>query len=109
MSMYSDYKCGVWDMIEQFTEEELKAEAKKLGYVVAKKPIYQCSCYMPYPNECHRQKNGNWKCIDRYKNIRPLETIDLGLPFPKYVRKTKCERIEESEVGNDKRRSDKSI
>lgn len=45
---------------------------------------------MDYPNECHRHKNGKWKCVDRYKNIRPLETIDLGLPFPKYVRKTKC-------------------
>ena len=72
-------------------EEELKAEAKKLGYVVTKKPIYQCSCYMPYPNECHKNKNGKWKCVDKYNNISQLEAIPIkGLPYPKYVRKTWC-------------------
>lgn len=61
-----------------------------------------CTCYMDYPNECHRHKNGKWKCVDRYKNIQPLETIELGLPFPKYVRKTKCVRIEEGDRMTDR-------
>jgi hypothetical protein len=52
------------------TEEELKAEAKKLGYTVAKKPCYQCSCYMPYPNINHKNKNGKWKCVDNYRPIK---------------------------------------
>ena len=52
------------------TEEELKAEAKKIGCFVGRKPCYQCSCYQPYPNEMHRNKNGTWKCIDRYKPIK---------------------------------------
>ena len=52
------------------TEEELKVEANKLGYMVTKKPIYQCSYYMPYPNECHKNKNGKWKCVDKYRPIK---------------------------------------
>lgn len=68
------------------TDKELKAEAKKLGYVVAKKPIYQCSCYMPYPNECFKNKNGKWKCVDKY---RPIKFDRKGW----YVPKTKCVRL----------------
>jgi hypothetical protein len=57
-----------------------------------------CTCWVEYPNEAHQFKNGHWKCVDRYKCIRPLEIIPLqGLPFPKYVRKTMCERIEPQE------------
>ena len=53
-----------------------------------------CTCWIEYPNKNHQFKNGHWKCVDRYKNIRQLEYIPLkGLPFPKYVRKTMCERI----------------
>jgi len=69
------------------TKEELKTEAKKLGYVVAKKPIYQCSCYMPYPNECHKNKNGKWKCVDKYKPIK-FECKSGYTPI------TKCIRVE---------------
>ena len=72
------------------TEEELKAEAKKLGYVVAKKPIYQCSCYMPYPNECHKNKNGTWKCVERYRPIK-VEHKWWYQPL------TKCVRVEPQE------------
>lgn len=57
-----------------------------------------CTCWIDYPNESHQFKNGHWKCIDKYKCIRHLETIPLpGLPFPKYVRKTMCEKIKEEE------------
>ena len=52
------------------TVAELKAEAEKLGYAVTKKPCYQCTCYMPYPNENHKNKNGTWKCIDKYEPIK---------------------------------------
>ena len=49
------------------TLEELKAEAKRQGYRLQKIPDYDCSCYMPYPNERHRHRNGKWKCVDRYE------------------------------------------
>ena len=52
------------------TEEELKALAKEMGYVVAKKPCYQCSCYCQYPNKNHKNKNGKWKCVDSYRPIK---------------------------------------
>lgn len=52
------------------TEEELRAEAKKLGYNILKKPKYQCSCHCVYPNENCRQKNGCWKCVDKYRPIK---------------------------------------
>lgn len=69
------------------TEEELKTEAKKLGFMVAKKPVHQCSCYMPYPNECHKNKNGKWKCVDKYRPIK-FERKWWHMPM------TKCVRIE---------------
>lgn len=49
--------------------DRLKSEADKLGYRLQKKPDYQCSCYLPYPNEYHKHKNGTWKCIDKYEPI----------------------------------------
>ena len=52
------------------TDEELKAKAKEMGYTVAKKPCYQCTCYMPYPNINHKRKDGTWKCVDKYKPIK---------------------------------------
>lgn len=61
--------------------------------LLKEKPTY-CTCYVEYPNKSHICKNGNWKCVDKYKNIRQLETIQIkGLPYPKYVRKTMCEHI----------------
>ncbi|MBR2255900.1 MAG: hypothetical protein IJ899_00880 [Blautia sp.] len=53
------------------TLEELKAEAKRQGYRLQKIPDYDCSCYMPYPNERHRHRNGKWKCVDRYEPADP--------------------------------------
>lgn len=50
----------------------------------------ECTCYVEYPNESHKHKNGHWKCIDDYECVRPLKQIDLGLPFPKVIHKTKC-------------------
>lgn len=67
-------------------DEELKAAAKKLGYVLVKKPCYQCSCYLPYPNESHKQKNGRWKCVDRYEPIE-FDRKSLYSPITKCVRK----------------------
>ena len=68
------------------TEDELRAEAKKLGYTVAKKPCYQCSCYMPYPNINHKNKNGTWKCVDRYRP-RKFERKWWHIPMTKCARK----------------------
>lgn len=47
--------------------DELRAEAGRHGYRLQKIPDYDCSCYMPYPNERHRHKNGKWKCVDNYE------------------------------------------
>lgn len=69
------------------TKEELKTKAKKLGYMVTKKPTYQCSCYMSYPNERHKNKNGKWKCVDRYKPIKFERKWQ-------YNPMTKCIRVE---------------
>lgn len=33
---------------------------------------YQCSCWVHYPNESHKKKNGTWKCVDRYECVRDL-------------------------------------
>lgn len=65
--------------------EELKARAKELGYTMAKKPCYQCSCYCPYPNENYRKKNGKWKCLDKYE---PIKSHRIGEHYPM----TKCRR-----------------
>ena len=51
------------------TLEELKTEAKKLGYKVTKIPPFDCSCYAPYPNKTQKHKNGRWKCVDDYEKI----------------------------------------
>jgi len=51
------------------TVEELKEEAKKMGYVLKKESCYQCSCYCSYPNINHKRTNG-WKCVDKYKPIK---------------------------------------
>ena len=67
------------------TENELKAEALKQGFGLTKIPKYDCSCYMPYPNEGHRHKNGKWKCVDSYV---PLKVKSRGKHFPC----TKCKR-----------------
>lgn len=78
------------------TEEELKAEAKKLGYVLIKKPEYQCSCYCQYPNKNHKHKNGHWKCIDKYRPISMERKYDTR-PV------TYCKRIDaESEAMNER-------
>ena len=61
----------------------------------------ECTCWVKYPNENHRFKNGRWKCVDKYVCIRDLEVEPLpGLPFPKYWRKTKCVRREQNETDN---------
>ena len=69
------------------TKEKLQAEAEKLGYKIVKAPSYQCSCYMDYPNKNHRNKNGSWKCVDRYE---PIKCKNKGNHFPI----TRCRRKE---------------
>ena len=72
------------------TETELKEIAKAMGYTVSKKPCYQCSCYVSYPNKSHKHKNGTWKCVDKYKPIK-FERKGWYMPM------TKCVKITESE------------
>lgn len=68
------------------TEEELKAEAASNGYRICKIPAYQCSCYMPYPNENHKNRNGSWKCNDKYEQIKFKQSSKYG-PITKCKRK----------------------
>ena len=66
----------------------------------------ECTCWMEYPNENKRHNNGSWKCVDKYKNVRQLETIPIpNMPYPKYVRKTKCiyETEEESTMTQEEK------
>lgn len=51
------------------TFEELKSQADKMGYKLIKKPDWDCSCVLPYPNKNHELKNGKWKCIDCFDFI----------------------------------------
>ena len=66
------------------TLDELRAEAEKLGYRLAKIPDYDCSCYRQYPNEGHKHKNGCWKCVDRFERIEDYK------PRNQYSIVTKC-------------------
>ena len=69
------------------TEEKLRAEADKLGFSLVKKPNYQCSCCVPYPNKGYKHKNGKWKCVD---NFRPIE-----FERRTHCKTTRCVRITE--------------
>lgn len=60
------------------TEDELRIEAKKHGFNLAKIPCYQCSCYSQYPNENHKNKNGSWKCVDKFEPIKFKQTSRWG-------------------------------
>ena len=55
------------------TYEELRAEAKKMGYRLSKEPEYDCVCYEQYPNEKRKRKNGRWLCVERFE---PIEVVD---------------------------------
>lgn len=68
------------------TDEEIKAEALKHGYRLCKIPCHDCSCYMPYPNISHKNKNGAWKCVDRYRPIEDAPKTKWG-PITKCVKK----------------------
>lgn len=52
---------------------------------------WDCSCWCKYPNKNHKQKNGKWKCVDRFQCIR-----DLVEPLTNcYDQKTHCIKKEE--------------
>lgn len=40
-----------------------------------------CHCYAEYPNECHKQRSGKWKCVDRYE------------PIKEWVNHSKCQPV----------------
>ena len=44
----------------------------------------QCTCWIDYPNKNHLKKNGKWKCVDCYVNIRERKGNRI---------KTKCEKV----------------
>ena len=71
-------------------DKELKEEALKKGYRLCKIPEYQCSCYVPYPNINHKNKNGRWKCVDDYE---PMDYTPRSKSFPI----THCKRKEKRE------------
>ena len=72
------------------TFEELKAEAEKIGCKVYKKPDYQCTCYCPYPNRNHLNKNGTWKCVDKYELIE-FERKWYHAPMTRFKKKAVIE------------------
>lgn len=72
------------------TVEELKQEAEKQGFSLVRKPDYDCSCHRMYPNEMHRNKNGTWKCVDRYRPCKHQRKYMNTLDYPK----TFCRRID---------------
>ena len=45
----------------------------------------ECTCWLPYPNYHFKKANGQWKCVDCYKQVRER----------KGYAKTKCVLIEE--------------
>ena len=76
------------------TVEELKNEAGKIGYTCNKKPCYQCSCYISYPNFMHRRKT-SWKCIDKYIPIKFERKSQYGT-VTRCVRKREVKRYEDT-------------
>ncbi len=49
--------------------------------VIHKKCSWDCACWMHYPNEHKKHKNGSWVCVDKYKCIQDVdETPYLGYP-----------------------------
>ena len=52
------------------TEQELREKAKEMGFTLVKKPCYDCTCYVTYPNINHRNRNGKWKCVDKYVPVK---------------------------------------
>ena len=45
----------------------------------------ECSCWIDYPNPAHKKSNGQWKCVDCYKQVRKRNG---------YTSKTKCVLVE---------------
>ena len=54
-----------------------------------------CTCWMEYPNELVKRKNGKWICVDEYECVRPLRHLGEG----GCSRKTMCVKKEKK---NDK-------
>lgn len=50
-----------------------------------------CTCWVKYPNQNHRHKNGKWICVDNYTNIY---SCDKGMNSK---RKTRCVKKEGAE------------
>lgn len=48
----------------------------------------ECSCWIDYPNKMHKNKNGQWKCVDCYECIQQHEGRK---------KKTKCRLKTEAE------------
>ena len=62
------------------TLDELRAEAKKHGYRLAKVPPYTCMCLCPYPR--------NERCAERYE------------PVPSKGQYTHCRKKEKNDEQN---------
>ena len=55
---------------------------------------YDCSCHVEYPNKAHKNKNGTWKCVDKYEKCEDWKPKSI------YSCKTHCRRLNASEVQN---------
>ena len=48
----------------------------------------ECRCWLDYPNEAHKKRNGEWKCVDQYRCV---------LKGDRWKTKTRCVLKEEGE------------
>lgn len=64
---------------------------------------YQCSCFAEYPNVAHKNKNGTWKCIDKYEKCEDWVGKYLGSC------KTHCRRKDKKTMIEIKRKVKKEV
>ena len=57
----------------------------------------ECSCWVKYPNPMHKNKNGSWKCVDKYECVQDLEIVETPIGLTAIRRKTHCRRKEQEE------------
>ena len=58
-----------------------------------KMKTYDCHCWLHYPNERHKHKNGKWKCVDDYECVRDLVEPNLNY----YNKATHCRKKKKDE------------
>lgn len=83
---YTDEQIG---KLYGVTGERIRQVYEKEANIRKQNRKTYCSCWVEYPNESHKYKNGHWKCVQEYKCIHQLEEKRR---FRK-PQKTICEKI----------------